>query len=50
MFDESLKKSLVQKNSFENDKRKRILLAPSTLYEHGFWKKEQSLQNDISIH
>ena len=41
MFDESLKKSLIQKNLFKKNKRKRILLAPSTLYEHGFWKKEQ---------
>ncbi len=38
IFDESLQKSLERKNLSRNN-NKRILLAPSTLYEHGFWSK-----------
>ena len=41
IFDKALQKSLEQKNSLEKSNKKRILLAPSTLYEHGFWNKEQ---------
>ncbi len=44
IFDESLQKSLEQKNLSNNNKR--ILFAPSTLYEHGFWNKEQ---RDFSV-
>jgi|APSaa5957512535_1039671.scaffolds.fasta_scaffold04101_3 hypothetical protein len=46
IFDESLQNSLKQKNSFQDNKKIRILLAPSTLYEHGFWNKEQ---RDFSV-
>ena len=41
IFDKALQKSLEQKNPLEKSNKKRILLAPSTLYEHGFWNKEQ---------
>jgi len=41
MFDEPLKKSFNKKNPLEKTKKKRILLAPSTSYEHGIWTKEQ---------
>ena len=41
IFDKALQKSLEQKNPLEKSNKKRILLAPSTLYEHGFWNKAQ---------
>ena len=41
IFDNALQKSLEQKSPLEKSNKKRIHLAPSTLYEHGFWNKEQ---------
>ena len=41
IFDKSLQKSSKQDNFFKQDGEKKILLAPSTLYEHGFWNQEQ---------
>lgn len=41
IFDKALQKSLEQKTSLVKSNKKRILLAPSTLYEHGFWNKDQ---------
>ncbi len=41
IFDEPLKKVMDKKISLEKIQKKRILFAPSTLYEHGFWNKEQ---------
>ena len=42
LFDKSLQKSLEQKTiGRKNEDKVRVLLAPSTLYEHGFWTREQ---------
>ena len=41
IFDESLQKSFEQHPIVKGNSHKRILFAPSTLYEHGFWNKEQ---------
>ncbi len=46
IFDQALKKSLENNTLLKKDTKKRILFAPSTLYEHGFWTKEQ---RDFSI-
>ncbi len=46
IFDQSLKKSLENNTFLKKDKKIIILFAPSTLYEHGFWTKEQ---RDFSI-
>lgn len=40
IFDEALQKSTKQKYTIKENNNK-ILFAPSTLYEHGFWTQEQ---------
>lgn len=41
MYDAFFWKQNTEKPSIKNNKKIRVLFAPSTLYEHGFWTKNQ---------